>query len=116
LIFALVVYVAIMALNGLAGKPVLWGRYPVFLPTGLLFLGLVKHLLRSKVLARGLFSLSFVFLILVLGALVAWTTTIAGREGAGFLLMLALYGATGMAGLYQLRARTAMPPAAGGRG
>lgn len=80
-----------------------WGRYPVFLPTGLLGLMLVNQGLRSHVLAWGLFTISFVCFMAVLGALVIGVRTGPGTPWAPFLRALGMYAALCMAGLYQLR-------------
>jgi hypothetical protein len=80
-----------------------WGSYPIFLPMGLLVLTAANVWLRSRVLAWGVFTLAFVFLVTVLGAFVIQMRTIPDLSWIPFLRALALYAALAMTGLFQLR-------------
>ncbi len=80
-----------------------WGRYPVFLPTALLALGAVNHVLRSKVLAWGIFTLGFLGFMALLGACILSVRTKPDVLWIFFLRAMGMYLFLALAGFYQLR-------------
>jgi len=79
------------------------GRYPFFIPTGLLLLAAFNRRLMSKILGWGLFTVSFVCLIVVLGAFVVQMRMVLDLEWFFFVRTLIFYAVLSMATLYQLR-------------
>ncbi len=88
-----------------------WSRYPVFLPTGLLALCFVNRWLRSRVLGWSVFTLAFLCLLMVLGAFVIRARVVPNTQWLLYGRALLMYGALGMAGLFQLRSSRPSPPA-----
>ncbi len=86
-----------------------WGRYPVFLPSALLVLGAVNHLLRSKVLAWGIFTIGFLCFMALLGACILIVRAKPDPMWIVFFRAMGLYICLAMAGFYQLRATKRQP-------
>jgi len=79
------------------------GRYPFFISTGLLLLAVINRRLMSKILGWGLFTVSFVCLVVVLGAFVVQMRMVLDLEWFFFVRTLVFYAALSVATLYQLR-------------
>lgn len=86
-----------------------WSRYPVFLPTALLVLSAANHLLRSKVLAWGIFSIGFLCFMAVLGACILSVRTKPDVVWIIFLRIMGLYLCLALSGFYQLRVTKQQP-------
>ena len=79
------------------------GRSYLFLPAGLLALGVINIRLQSRVLSWGLFALSFVLLVMVFGPVVLQMRFLSEREWINSVRILGMYLALAMTGLFQIR-------------
>ena len=75
-----------------------------FLPAGLMSLAAANVRLRSKVLAWGLFALSFVLFMMVFGPWVVGLRTVRTVETLKFMQAMAMYLSLALTALFQLRA------------
>jgi hypothetical protein len=104
LIVSLLFFAAGLVLSLRTGEELDWGRARLFLPSGLLALSAANVRLRSKLLSWGLFSLSFVLFMAVMGPWVVGLRIAGGVETLKFMRAMALYLSLALTGLFQLRA------------
>ncbi len=83
--------------------PLSWSQSALYVPAGLLVLAVANTLLRSKVLAWGIFTLALVVLMIIGGTWVVLDRARAGFPSRDFVRSVALYGVLSSIGLMQLR-------------
>ncbi|MBK8574142.1 MAG: hypothetical protein IPN90_00145 [Elusimicrobia bacterium] len=83
--------------------PIPWGTSAVYIPTGLITLSLTNTFLRAKGLAWGIFTVTLVVFMIVVGTWVVMDRAMKGPPPADFARSLFLYGSLAAAGLIQLR-------------
>lgn len=95
---------AVLALAARTGDSLDLRQARFFLPAGLLSLAAVNVRLRSKVLAWGLFALSFILFMMVLGPWVVGLRIVQTVETLKFMQAMAMYLSLAVTALFQLRA------------
>ncbi|MBL0350773.1 MAG: hypothetical protein IPP68_10450 [Elusimicrobia bacterium] len=94
-----------LAARALRGENIDVNNAALYLPLGLILLGLVNAGLRSKVLAWGIFTAALVLGMIVFGAWAVTFRSVVGSQTLNFTAATVLYAALTTAAACQLRVR-----------
>jgi hypothetical protein len=97
-------FAAGLLLSFRTGEALDWTKARMFFPAGLWAMAAANVKIRSKVLAWGIFTFSFVFFMIVFGPWVVGLRTVATVETIKFMRAMATFLCLAVTGLFQLRA------------